>query len=379
MDIRSFRQWLLLMAVCYSTALMGQQVTISAQMQNPSLRAFFLSDFNFTGTGTSSTPIFSITMSNTSLTAQECDLTVTIRAENLGDLAEGRTSAFVIEPMKPIRITNQNLFSKALEFHLEEYSIARAGDELKRRILSTGKLPSDTYYFTFALHQRRTDYISQAEISFRVDNPNTLTLLAPGQEAGSGESWPVSTTWPMFRWNSNLAKFRLRIAEKLPELHASASPEEIINDRIRFDRTFILDPENLASVSAGEEKITSTAFQYPVAGVWTLERGKTYYWQIIGLAPSSGGELEMPSEIWAFKIADASSGFAGIHGILFSQLQLLLGEQLAAFLSASGPLAGYSPTGQFMMNGRSATLEQVLALLAKMNDGEYVITGVTCN
>ena len=106
----------------------------------------------------------------------------------------------------------------------------------------------------------------------------------------------VFTTLPMFRWDSNLAKFRLRIAEKLPELHKNASPEEIMNDRVRFDRTFQLNRDLSAGSAAGLEVIASTAYQYPATGAWPLERGKTYYWQITGLGPSSGGEIEMPGK-----------------------------------------------------------------------------------
>ncbi|HPI72616.1 MAG TPA: hypothetical protein PK843_06925 [bacterium] len=356
----------------------SQQVNVSARMINPSLRAFFLSDFNFTGSGTSGASIFSVTLTNTGLMDEPCDLTLTMRSENLGELAEGRTNTFTLRGPSSVALSSQNLFSQTHVYHLEDYSIARAGDELKNRILATGKLPSDIYYFRFTLRQLRTGFTSQTEISLRVDNPNTLDILAPGSRAGSDDPAQVFTTLPLFRWDSNLDKFRLRIAEKLPELHKSASPEEIMNDRVRFDRTFQLNRDPSAGATPGLEVIASTAYQYPAAGVWPLERGKTYYWQIIGLGPSSGGEIEMPGEIWCFTIAQPIAGMRGANSALMNQLALLLGDQLASLMTGTGPLAGYQPTGVFSVNGHSYTLDQLLALLAALNRGEYVVTGTMC-
>jgi len=356
----------------------SQQVHVSAHMLNPSLRAFFLSDFNFTGSGTSGASIFSVTLTNSSGSTEPCDLTLTMRSENLGELAEGHTNTFTLRGPSSTTLSSQNLFSKTHEYRLEDYSIARAGDELKNRILTTGKLPSDIYYFRFTLRQLRTGYSSQAEISLRVDNPNTLDMLAPGSRAGSDDPVQVFTTLPMFRWDSNLAKFRLRIAEKLPELHKNASPEEIMNDRVRFDRTFQLNRDLSAGSAAGLEVIASTAYQYPATGAWPLERGKTYYWQITGLGPSSGGEIEMPGEIWCFTITQPTAGMSGFNSALMNQLSMLLGDQFASLMTGSGPLAGYQPTGVFRVNGHSYSLDQLLALLAALNRGEYVVTGTMC-
>ncbi len=367
--------------ICLMSASFGQQVNISASLLNPSLRVFFISDFNLTGRGTSSAEIFSLNITNTSSSAHPCHLELVIRSDRYGELANGATKPFTVNAYEIRRLTNQNLFNEAKEFKLENYSIQRAGDELKNRILSTGKLPSDTYYFHFALYQEDgSGAPSTAEISIRVDNPSTLDLISPGARAGDSDPLPVFTTLPLFRWDSNLDKFRLRIAEKLPEVHQTAGPEEIINDRVRFDRTFQLDRENPTGYSSeGLEKIAATAYQYPPAGVWTLERGKTYYWQVTGLASSSGGEIEMPGEIWNFAITEPTAGSNAMQALLLSQLQTMLGERLSVLFSSSGPLAGFSPTGVFTVNGHSLTLDQLLSLIAKINSGEYVVINTSCN
>lgn len=359
----------------------GQQVNISASLINPSLRVFFISDFNLTGRGTSSAEIFRLTMTNHSSSDQLCQLGVLIHSDHYGELATGITGEFSIAAYNFKLITNQNLFNEAKDFKLENYSIQRAGDELKNRILSTGKLPSDTYHFTFTLTPKDgLSAPSTAEISIRVDNPSTLDLIAPGARAGAGQPLPIFTTLPLFRWDSNLEKFRLRIAEKMAAVHQTSGPEEIINDRVRFDRTFQLDRENPIGYSGeGLEKIATTSYQYPPSGVWTLESGKTYYWQIIGLASSSGGEIEMPGEIWNFTIVEPTAGSDAMQVLLLGQLQILLGERFAGLLAASGPLTGFTPTGVFTVNGRTQTLDQLLALITKFNSGEYVVINASCN
>lgn len=365
---------LLMVLVLIANVAFAQQVNISAQLLNPGLRIFFLSDFNLTGKGTSSGDIFSIMMSNSSLAPVPCYLVLTIRSDAMGELASGQTQPFTLNPAQPIRLTNQNLFTEAQQFRLQDYSIEGAGNELKNRLLATGKLPSDTYYFLFDLHQLNSSHVSHAEISIRVDNPSTLTLISPGSPAGREEPMPVYTLLPLFRWDSNLDKFRLRIAEKLPDVHAGASPEEVMRDRVRFDRTFRID----RALANGIDVLATTAYQYPASGVWPLERGKTYYWQITGLAATSGAEVELPGEIWAFKLVDFSSSGEGAPSFLLSELGGLLGDQLAALLTASGPLNGFTPTGVFTINGRPYSLDQVLSLLAKIKNGEYTIVNVSC-
>jgi hypothetical protein len=96
------------------------------------------------------------------------------------------------------------------------------------------------------------------------------------------------------------------------------------------------------------------------------------------LASSSGSELELPGEIWSFKLVDFTAGGDGAPSFLLSELGSLLGDDLAALLTASGPLSGFSPTGVFTINGRSYSLEQVLSLLAKIKNGEYVVVNVSC-
>ncbi len=359
----------------------AQQVNITAQLTNPNIRVFMLSDFNFTGTGSAAGEVFALTITSTSQQQEDCRLTMRIRSQSKGELASGNTKVFAVEANAILRITNQNLFTHAQIFSLEDYNIEQAGDDLKNSLLSTGKLPSDVYFFEFELTQLRTGYLSQAVVSLDVTNPTTLDLISPGADAGNTEPPQLFTTLPFFRWESNIQVFRLIVAEKLQTIHDASSPQEIIQDRVRFDKRFRVDPSATAGSAAadGSEIIPSTAYQYPATGVWSLERGKIYYWQIIGIVESSGAPVELPSEIWAFQIGGAEGQMLRPEQQqILDQLNLLLAEMLQGCLGPGGNLSGFLPTGVIVIDGKPATIDQLQSISARILSGELEIKNASC-
>jgi len=363
------------------TPALAQQVNIAAQLSNPNIKVFMLSDFNFTGTGSSSGEVFALTITSTSQQREDCRLVMRIRSQGKGELASGSIKLFAVESNAIIRITNQNLFTNAQIFSLEDYNIEQAGDDLRNSLLATGKLPSDVYFFEFELTQLRTGYVSQAVVNLDVTNPTTLDLISPGAVAGNAEPPQIFTILPFFRWESNIQEFRLIIAEKLPTVHDASSPQEIIQDRVRFDKRLKVDPTGtIGSVTTdGSEIIPSTAYQYPPTGAYPLERGKTYYWQIIGVVESSGSPVELPSEIWAFQIGGAEGQMLRPEQqLILDQLNLLLPGMMQGWLAAGGNLAGFNPTGVIVIDGKPATVEQLQALFAKILSGELEIKNASC-
>lgn len=360
------------MALLVPVKIQAQQVSINARMLTPDIKVFMLNDLNLTGKGSSTLDIFEVTIGEVNLLTTATPFTIFLRiwAQNLGELASGVTDPFVLNPGERIRITNRNLFSTAERFSLSDYSIEDQVTDLVNRILATGKLPSDNYFFEFTLENTRNGQRRSAQISFAITNPTRLDLVAPGSDADRDRVDEISTTWPIFRWESDMDHFRLIIAEKMPGVHDGASAEQIIQDRIRFDQVLSLTPR------AGAASITGTFFQYPFAGAWPLEAGKTYFWQIKGLVQSGGAVLELPSEIWAFKINSLHSAAgpgAALSNYLLSLLEGLPGD-LREILEA---IAGYSLTGTFIINGKSITQEELIQLLLKIQAGEYSITNLS--
>lgn len=357
------------------------QVVIQAQLLQRDLRLFFLSDFNFTGRSRTTAEFFSVTISNTSVSSQSGCLRMQIDRRSgarLEPLASGTTDPFPLSPGQVIRITNLNLFSQARQFSLNDYAIESSGEGVRDQVLATGKLPSGIYRFTFQLQPCGGGSFTASDSYFEIDvsNPTNLDLIGPGAPAGRGAPSISPTLFPLFRWSSTLSRFRLTLAEKLADVHDSASPAEIIQDRVRFQRTLTLDPARSGGAAAdGSEYIATTRYAYPATGGWPLEPGKTYYWQITGLAAAPGEEIGLPSEIWAFTVQPGgASGTAEIDlaGVL-ATLRPASGEALSAYLARGGELDGYSLTGRFWLNGRWITREEVQAILVKLATGEYKI------
>ncbi|MBN1996971.1 hypothetical protein JW935_05420 [candidate division KSB1 bacterium] len=371
-----FRRSILVLLLFVSIVL-AQNVDFQARLLNKDIKVFMLSDLNFTGSGTALIEIFELTFFNPSDTRLECRLTLDITAMGLGELANGSTNPFILAGGETKRITNLNLFTSAGIFSLQDYNLESAGRDLLDKILATGKLPSDRYFFNFSLYYGA----ASPEIrSFYIDvtNPSNLDLLGPGGPAEEATRIQIFTTNPMFRWESNMDRFRLIVAEKLEGVHDDASPEQIIQDQVRFEQEFLITEKGDIPTETGVTLLPTTSFLYPAAGVWPLEYGKTYYWQIIGILESSGAPIELPSEIWAFQIHDPMDGrFSPAQLHLLRQLELALGENFQEMLKPGGPLAGFSPTGVFSINGRSITMEELLQILTKIQSGEFELVSLS--
>ena len=356
------------------------QVIIQAQVLQRDLRLFFLSDFNFTGRGRATNEIFSVSIVNTAASPRICCLHMDFSKQEGGTpqlLASGTTNPFTLAAGQTIRITNVNLFSQAQQFSLDEYNIEESGEEVQAKILATGKLPSGVYRFTFVIRPCTGAGFTPSDtyIEFDLSNPTSLDLIGPGEPADRSLPGVTPALFPLFRWTSNIDRFKLTIAEKLADVHDSASPAEIIQDRIRFERIFVVDPARSGGVALdGAEYINGTHYLYPPAGAWPLEDGKIYYWRITGLAPSSGADAEFPSEIWSFRI-DAG-GKRSLEatialGEMLTSLRPSVGAEPALFFRSGGELDGFTLTGRYWLNGRWITHEQLQAIMIKLSTGVY--------
>ncbi|MBN1465501.1 hypothetical protein JXA02_07055 [candidate division KSB1 bacterium] len=341
----------------------AQDVTIDAIPQTSDVQLFMLSDFNFSGRGTSAAELFLITMTNSSNAEQLCELFIEIVAESQGLLASGNTKPFMLAPNELIRVTNRDLFTKAQQFSLENYQIADVGNELSSILLATGRLPADIYIFRFQL--KSGGFMDEAEIRFVLTNPTTLDLISPGVIATSEEDGVIYTPLPLFRWESEISAFRLMIAEQLPDAHDDLSPEEVMQQRVIYQQTLVVSgaPYELAG-----QVIPSTLFQYPIDGR-PLQEGVTYYWQIVGLVKSSGEWLEIAGEIWKFRII--GTGETAVLTPLQQQILNLVRELDGSLFKPGGALRGYIPTELVSKNGVILSEDAIIDALSRLVDGEY--------
>jgi hypothetical protein len=105
-----------------------------------------------------------------------------------------------------------------------------------------------------------------------------------------------------------------------------------------------------------------------------LQPGKFYYWQLIGLVRSAGQQVELPSEIWSFRLANMGEGSTS------SQLMHLLSLLPLGDLDLFGPggvLAEYEPT-HFSGQWTADVVRGIVQILNGMNSGVNKVIGVTC-
>ncbi len=352
---------------CWSGLLFSQTPVITSQVLNPDLKIFMLSDFNFTGKGTSAAEIFQMVLNNPTQIEHVCTLTLHIQAEYQGALAYGATEPFNMSPLETIRITNRNLFSAREEFSLQEYHIDPTGQELTNNLLATGRLPADIYYFIFDLKVGQ-EIVSNTILRFDITNPRNIDLISPGTPAGSGMDARIYTPFPLFRWESPISRFKLKIAERLHDIQENAGPEEIMQQRVIFERILQVDQGGGSALDAAET-IPSTLYQYPVAGARPLESGKIYYWQVIGLVGTSGAPMEFPGEIWTFEIA--SGGGTQTLTPLQQQILSFVRELKPQLLAQDGALQGFVPTETVTKNSVPISPDEILNTLSKLVNGEY--------
>ncbi|MBC6952052.1 hypothetical protein DWB58_29390, partial [candidate division KSB1 bacterium] len=107
----------------------------------------------------------------------------------------------------------------------------------------------------------------------------------------------------------------------------------------------------------------SPAFQYPSEGL-PLQEGRTYYWQIHAIAQTQTGPLELPGQIWCFRV----SAFGGSENeLLLQQLLALLQslglQDVTALFEAGGPLEGHLPNGTVILDGKRIDLNDLITQL----------------
>lgn len=322
----------------------SSQVTVRHRLVNNALEIFFLKDFDI-NSPSSGPPIFFVEITNNG-PSREVTLVLTIQSRRRGNLSQGETVPFTLNQNQVLNLSNNNLFSNTGPYRFERYRIDEdVVGELLKDILSTGKLPSDIYTFNIEVRQNQAP-LDQDSFDIRVSNPQKIDLIFPGRPAtGSRDDCQeIFTNLPQFRWESDMTRFRVIIAEARP----GEDPESALNQSPRFTRVFIIQSSGNLGVLPDDFEFTdrvdvlpSTSFQYPSSGeVLTFRPGKTYYWRVIGIVESSSGPITQESEIFCFRMArldQLGSGRAQFEFILRN----LLGPDYETLFGEGGEFEGY--------------------------------------
>ena len=233
-------------------------------------------------------------------------------------------------------------------------------------VMTTGQLADGEYRFelkvfsgTSSSNVVLTDQDSKTII---VESTTGVNLESPGGMLADTSFNMVYTTYPVFNWNKGNCRnceIYIRVAEFKVGYHSSL--EEALRDErmVPFNQS-----ENWLQL------MDVSTYQYPTSDARPLEYGKTYVWQIKTGVPTTSGREEEVSDIYAFKIANPSeSAMPSQESMAIQQLREALGEdQFNALFGGDGPLAGFMPTGDALLNNKSideTTLQYIYKRLLK--------------
>ncbi len=352
----------------------AQSVSLTAGLV-ADIRTVYLADLDLTR-ASGGMPIFWMELRNATPSARQVYLRARLESRDYGFMAGGKTAPFLLEAGEVVRLDNTNLVREGGRFSFVEYDWNRdLATELQNYVLAHGKLRPDLYTLTIEVYDEASSaLLDDTFLSLDVTNPSTLDLLSPGARV-EGEELPlVYTTWPVFLWASDLDLFHLVVAEKPAEVHVpiDASPEQILQDQVRLSRYIrVHRGPGIPPIAASPDTVVmaSTFFQYPESGVLPLVEGRTYFWRLSGIVPTSGTSVQMDSEIWGFTVANLSSGGTSPeHLQLVAQLRLLLGDEAVdPLFGPGGALRGCTFTGLVQDGeGRAIGLGELARTVAQL-------------
>ncbi len=325
-----------------------------AVMESP---VFFLSDFDVAGSG-SAAELFQLTIMNNGQAPTRALIELVFRKEgNPNAIVRSRTDPFDMAGGQTRRFTYRDFRGNGEN---GDVTIARydydptAVDNIIDNVLRTGRLPNGRYFLQIIISELNVEEgpieIYNEEKELFVSNLPSLDLVSPGMPADGYECPAVFTNLPQFKWDSEAEVFVLTVCELLPTNHGA---EDVMQNPPRLRRR----------LQRNSDFFGSPAFQYPSEGL-PLQEGRTYYWQVKAVVPTQAGELELPSQIWCFRIsAFGNSENELLLQQLLSLLQSLGLQDLKQLFEAGGPLEGYLPNGTVMLNGRRIDLNDLIAQL----------------
>lgn len=349
---------------CFSVGVQASSIDIEAGLYNDDLTVFFINDFDLTQSGTSPL-IFWVNLTNTYPETRQVEVTLRFVfadfASGPAEFAYGVTEPFNVAP-GVTSLTNQDLYSSSDQYRFKDWDIDdENAQELIDIFLATSKLPTGTYQIHVSVRDVspvNPGQISNETIEITVQNPTELDLISPGELVSSSEIMEIYTTVPVFLWESNAPEFELKVCEKQD---FDATPEGVMDSEPRL---FV-------------ENLTVTSYQYPPASVFPLEEGRTYYWQVTAVVQSSSGPIRLPSEIWAFRIAETSSGATSLsYNEILSYLRYLLGNDTVDLLLADDNLLkDYLPTEEIIKDGDLIDIDEFRSFIDKVTTGDISVTG----
>ena len=248
-------------------------------------------------------------------------------------------------------------------------------EAIMQTILTSGKLSDGQYTFSVSvfggLDQSNLSNVFNDSKTFVIQSQIPVSLEYPGGALSDTTDNLLYTSFPIFQWSSGpplaSAQTFIRVAQFDPSSHSG------LEDAIQDQRVL---PANQSEEWELIDNVNS--YQYPFSGSYPLDPGNIYCWQVKVSLPTTAGDEDMVSPIYAFKIGQAGTIETTniVSNPLLMMIQQTLPEQFENYFGTGRELEGFLPSGQIEINGVTVGPSVVNSLLRQFSNQEYQIKSV---
>ena len=368
----------------------GQSVDINVQGQIYEYATYYVSSFDI-ATGATNVQIFNYSLeASTYPVFIKIRFKATILSPGLGinsdaTIVEIETDPFLIQD--GLYLDNRDLSSEItflndnsgnqieLKGQLIEVLDPALSEAIMQTILTSGKLSDGQYTFSVSvfggLEEDNLSNVFNDSKTFVIQSQTPISLEYPGGALSDTTDNLLYTSFPIFQWSSgppmSSAQTFIRVAQFDPSTHSGL--EDAIEDvRVlpanQNDQWELIDNVN--------------SYQYPFSGSYPLDPGNIYCWQVKISLPTTAGNEDMLSPIFAFKIGQAGAIETSniVSNPLLMMIEQTLPDQFNNYFGPGRELEGYLPSGQIEINGVTVGPSVVNTLLQQISNQEYKIQSV---
>ena len=389
MILKKYIAILIIFIICNS-GVHSQSVNINVQGEIYEYATYYVSSFDV-GTGATNVQIFNYSVeSNTYPVYLKIRFKATIVSPGLGinneaTIVEVETDPFLIQD--GIYLDNRDLSSELtyisdnsgnqieLQGQLIEVLDPGLSEAIMQTIMISGKLSDGQYTFSVSvfggLNENDLSMVFDDSKTFVIQSQVPIALEYPGGALSDTTDNLLYTNFPIFQWSSGPpcagCETFIRVAQFDSDIHSG------LEDAIEDQRVL---PSNQNEDWAQIDNVNS--FQYPFSGAYPLESGSIYCWQVKIMLPTTSGDENMFSPIYAFKIGQAGNieTASTITDPLLMMLQQAIPDQFNNYFGPGKSLEGYVPSGQIEVNGVTVDQSVINNLLQQIMSQNYLIKSV---
>ena len=368
----------------------SQSVDIDVQGEIYEYATYYISSFDV-ATGATNVQIFNYSLESSTYPVYiKIRFKATILSPGLGinsnaTIVEIETDPFLIQD--GLYLDNRDLSSDVtflndnsgnqieLKGQLIDVLDPALSEAIMQTILTSGKLSDGQYTFSVSvfggLDESSLSNVFNDSRTFVIQSQIPISLEYPGGALSDTTDNLLYTSFPIFQWSSGpplaSAQTFIRVAQFDPFSHSG------LEDAIQDQRVL---PANQSEEWELIDNVNS--YQYPFSGSYPLNPGNIYCWQIKVSLPTTAGDEDMLSPIYAFKIGQAGTIETTniVSNPLLMMIQQTLPEQFEDYFGPGRELEGFLPSGQIEINGVTVGPSIVNSLLQQFSNQEYQIQSV---